>query len=170
MAVFFDDILPFLDQHNIVYTRFDHPPVFTCEDANKHLSHVPGLGTKNLFLRDKTGKRHFLVSVPDWKVVELKSLATKIGVDRLSFASTDRLKRLLGVDPGSVTLLGLINDRELLVEVFIDEALWKAEAVHCHPLVNTSSLLLTPKELERFFALTAHQVQLIDIPSKENCI
>ncbi len=123
--------------------------------------------TKNLFLCDKKGKRHFLVVVPAQKRVNIKSLSTAIGAGHLSFGSPDRLKRYLTVDPGSVTILALISDPDHAVEVIFDEVLWQAEAFQFHPLVNTSTLLIPRDSLRRFLEATGHEVRLLDVPSQD---
>ena len=114
------ELLAFLDQNQIPYQRFSHPPVFTCEEARQVAPDLPGADTKNLFLRDGKGKRHFLVTVPDHKSVNLKALSAALEVKNLTFASPERLLRFLGVTPGAVTLLGVFNDSERAVEVVLD--------------------------------------------------
>src|SRR3989339_66163 len=103
------DIEAFLTDHGIPFQRFDHPAVFTCEQAERIAPPMPGTHTKNLFLRDRKGARHLLVVVGYEKNVDLKALTALIGVDKLSFASPERLKTYLGVEPGAVSLLGLVN-------------------------------------------------------------
>ncbi|MSR86769.1 prolyl-tRNA synthetase associated domain-containing protein [Candidatus Peribacteria bacterium] len=171
------DIYAFLDSHGISYQRFDHEAVFTCEQAKEiRTEPMPGKDTKNLFLRDEKGKRHFLVTVGHEKQVDIKALkkifdvhppssaaADYGGVKKLSFASPERLKTYLGVDPGSVTLLGLVNDTDHAVEVFIDEAIWKADAVCCHPLVNTATLVIAHAGLVKFLQATGHAATVINV-------
>ena len=160
------DIYDFLRVHDVHYQKFDHPAVFTCEEAERLLPTMPGMHTKNLFLRDKPGKRHILVSVPYEKRVDIRPLGAMLEAKDLSFASPDRLKKYLGVDPGSVTILGLINDSDHAVEVIIDEELWKADAVGCHPLVNTGTLVIPHDSLETFLKATGHVWEVIDVPSR----
>jgi len=102
------DIYQFLTENNIPYERYDHPPVFTCEEADRLVPELPAAKTKNLFLRDRRGRRHFLVVVGYEKVIDLKGLSPLLGVSKLSLASSERLKRFLGVDPGAVTILGVV--------------------------------------------------------------
>ena len=123
-----------------------------------------GASTKNLFLRDKKGIRHFLVTVPEDKKVDLKTLSSALDSSRLSFASPERLKTHLGIDPGSVSLLALANDSENNVEVFIDQEIWEDEAILCHPLVNTSTLVVPRKDMKLFLEKTGHGVRLIEVP------
>ncbi|MFM1848387.1 MAG: hypothetical protein RL417_1861 [Pseudomonadota bacterium] len=154
----------FLTQHGIPFELHDHPAVFTVAEADRVTAHLRGAPTKNLFLRDDKGSRHFLLAVSHTKRIELTVLAESVGVRKLSFASPDRLKRYLGVDPGAVTLLGVINDPTHAVGVLIDRDLWNAEELQCHPLANTATYIVTRESLERFFALTGHRVTIIDIP------
>jgi len=160
------DIYQFLAEHGIEYDRHDHPPVFTCEEADRLVPSLPAAKTKNLFLRDRKGRRHFLVVVAYEKVVDLKALSSCLAVSKLSLASPERLRKYLGVDPGSVTILGLLNDSNGEVEVVVDEDLWSSEALRCHPLVNTSTLVMSTENIGRFLAITGHKVRILNIPNK----
>ncbi|MFA6992237.1 MAG: prolyl-tRNA synthetase associated domain-containing protein [Candidatus Gracilibacteria bacterium] len=159
------DIHTFLDEHNIKYQRFDHPAVYTCEESERLCPKMPGRGTKNLFLRDNAGKRHFLVVVAKEKSVDLKKLKEMIGVSKLGFASEERLQKYLGLTPGAVTLLGLVNDPDCNVEVIIDEQVWN-KPLQCHPLVNTATLVIEPEGVQIFLDKTKHQPKIIDIPNR----
>ena len=160
------DIYRFLAEHRISYDRYDHPAVFTCEQADRLAPPMPAAKTKNLLLRDKKGLRHFLVVVGYDKTVDLKALASLLEVGRLALASPERLKKHLGVDPGSVTILSVVNDPENNVEVIVDAPLWEEEALRCHPLVNTATLVISKPDVERIFQITGHSVTVIDIPAK----
>ena len=148
------------------YERFDHPAVYTVSEAKKLSPEMDGASTKNLFLRDKKGIRHFLVVVPQDKQVDLKELSSILEASRLSFASPDRLNKYLGIEPGSVSILALLNDPEKTVEVFVDNELWNAEIILCHPLVNTSTLAITRDGIKQFLEKTGHNLMLIEIPIK----
>ena len=160
------DIYRFLAEHKIEFERYDHPPVFTCEEANRLVPPVPAAKTKNLFLRDRKGKRHFLISSGYEKQVDLKGLSSALGVSKLSLASSERLRNYLGVDPGSVTILAVVNDTGKKVEVIMDEDLWGSEAFRCHPLVNTSTLAISRENIERFLEATGHPLRVVSIPCK----
>jgi len=160
------DLPRFLSEHGIAATRHEHPPVMTVEESLRLVPKLPGMKTKNLFLRDKKGRRHLLVTVPHDKAVDIDALAEAVGVNGLGFGSTERLKKYLGITPGSVSLLALVNDEIGAVEFFIDRALWEAEAVHAHPLVNTATMVLPHADLERFLAATGHIPRVIDVPAK----
>lgn len=156
----------FLDENGLSYEKFTHPPVFTCEEARALSPDLPGAETKNLFLCDDKGRRHFLAVVSPDLSVDLKALAAYLGVKRLRFASAERLHEHLGVEPGSVTLLAVFNDAGGAVEVCIDASLWAAGKLLCHPLVNTETLSLPRTSVERFLALTNHVPQVFAIPAK----
>ena len=124
----------FLAQNHIEYERHDHPPVYTVADVERLVPPLPAVKTKNLFLRDKKGRRHFLVAVPAKKRVDIKGLGAVIGAGRLSFGSPDRLKKYLGVEPGSVTVFATINDPENAVELYFDRMLWNEAQFQFHHL------------------------------------
>ncbi|MCX6081636.1 MAG: prolyl-tRNA synthetase associated domain-containing protein [Chloroflexi bacterium] len=156
-----NELLEFLDTHAIAYQRFEHPAVFTCAEAELHRSQQPAVSTKNLFLCDKKGRRFFLVVTACEKTMDLLSLGEQIGVPRLRFASEENLARLLGVTRGSVTMLGLVNDNEHQVELWLDAEIWEEELFQSHPLVNTATLLLSRKTLQRFFEISGHSIHLL---------
>ena len=145
-----------LGRLGIAFERYDHAPVYTCEEAEQAVPATGAVHTKNLFLRDKRGRRHVLLVTTCSTIVNVKSFAKQVGADNLSFASPERLMRYLGVTPGSVTVLGLARDTERAVEVVIDESVWRAPRLHAHPLVNSATLVLTHDGLERFLEHTGH--------------
>ncbi len=161
------DVYQFLADHHVEYKRHDHPAVYTVADVERLVPPLPAAKTKNLFLRDKKGKRHFLVVVPAQKRVDIKALGVVIGAGRLSFGSPDRLKRYLGVDPGSVTILALIRDSGHAVEVIFDKILGQEKAFQFHPLVNTSTLVISREHLLRFLEITGHEIRRLNVPAMD---
>ncbi|MFM1705136.1 prolyl-tRNA synthetase associated domain-containing protein [Aeromonas salmonicida] len=153
-----------LDRLAIPYQRFDHPPVFTCEEASRLLPDLPAARTKNLFLRDPKSERLFLVVTPQESRVDLKALAAKLGVKRLSFGSPERLHTALGLTPGTVTLLAMVRDTEQAVELVVDEQVWQAEQVQCHPLVNTATLLIRLDDVRRLLAHLGREATVMILP------
>ncbi len=158
------DLFKFMDTHDIKYERHDHPAVFTVEEADRLVPKLPGAKTKNLFLRDDKGKRHFLVLVRSDKRVNLKELKSVLGIKRISFGSPQRLKKNLGVEPGAVSLLAVYNDPQHAVEVVMDRDLWESDVFLFHPLVNTCTLVISKDNIQRFVEATGHDLQIIDIP------
>ena len=150
------EFLKFLEDNHFVFERFEHPAVFTCEEADLYPPPRPAVHTKNLFLCDKKARRFFLAVTACEKTVKLDELPTQFGVSHLRFGSEENLMRLLGVTRGSVTMMGLANDSEQKVELWIDEHIWQGEYFQSHPLVNTATLVLSKAELKRFFELTEH--------------
>jgi len=156
-------IYEFLDQHNIPYERYDHAPVYTVAEADALNLEIGGEHTKNLFLRDKKGRRHLLLVAQAESVINLKELGKKLGISGMSLASPERLMTHLGIEPGSVSPLALLNDSENGVEVLIERSVWEAEAVRCHPLVNTATLVIPREGLAQFLQTTGHSVEVVDI-------
>ena len=160
------DFFKFLDTHQIAYERYDHPAVFTVEEADRLVPKLPGAKTKNLFLRDGKGKRHFLVLVRSDKRVNLKELKNVFGIRRIRFASATRLKKHLGVEPGAVSLLAIYNDvQQHAVEVVMDSDLWGSESFLFHPLVNTSTLVISRADIQRFVEATGHEMMILTLCS-----
>lgn len=155
-----------LSELNIEYQQCEHPPVFTCAQARDLVPDLSGGAIKNLFLRDRKGKRHFLVVVDETANVDLAALSDTLEATRLSFASSERLEKHLGVQSGAVGPLALINDPEKAVTLVIDNAVWKHDDICCHPLVNTATLVLKRDDLKRFCEATGHDITFIDVPSK----
>ena len=158
------DIYKFLADYDIEYERHDHPPVFTCEEAERLVPPLPAAKTKNLFLRDNKGRRHFLVIVGYEKTVDLKALRDLLGSSKLSLGSAERLQKYLGVTPGAVSLLALVIDVNKEVEVIFDKDLWQSNAFRFHPLVNTSTLVISRENIERFLEITGNIVLVLDVP------
>jgi len=135
------------------------------DEVTELVSIDKGARTKNLFVRDKKGRRHVLIVVPHDLSVDLMALGQITGHGRLSFASPERLQKHLGVEPGSVTLLGVINDEAHAVEVILDERIWNAPFVRCHPLKNTSTLVLSHRGIETVFQTTGHKPVIMKVPA-----
>jgi Ala-tRNA(Pro) deacylase len=150
-----------LERLGIRYTRFEHPPVASVEDAQAHWADIDAMHFKNLFLRNKKGNRQYLVIAEHRKPVDLRSLAARIGDDRLSFGSPERLMAAFGVTPGSVSPFGLINDAGHSVRVLVDADLKRAAAVTFHPNVNTATLRIPREDFERFLAWCGNTVQWV---------
>jgi Ala-tRNA(Pro) deacylase len=145
----------------ISYDLYDHPPVFTGEEAAVHWAGIPAARVKNLFLRNKKGDRHYLVILGIEKEADLRKLVKIIGDDRLSFGSPERLMKYLGVEPGSVTPFGLINDTSKAVRVIVDADLRTSDRLIFHPNVNTASVTVTFADFERFLSSAGNSVRYL---------
>ncbi len=155
-----------LDALGIAYTRHEHPPVFTVEEAEQHWQGIDATHCKNLFLRNKKGIAHYLVVVERSTPVDIKRLTSQLGEDRLSFASPERLATHLGLTPGAVSPFGILNDRDHAVVVVIDEALRVAVHVGFHPNVNTATIVLAFADFERFLAAQGNRVRYVRFSSE----
>jgi Ala-tRNA(Pro) deacylase len=151
-------VLQLLDTLAIPYTRREHPPVFTVEQARQFDTAAGGMHCKNLFLRNKKGDRYFLGIFEQSTSVDLSALGAHLGVGRLGLASPQRLQDLLGVSPGAVGLFALIHDRDRRVEVILDARLRSAAAIGFHPNVNTATLQISADDLMKFLAYCGSKV------------
>ncbi len=145
-----------LEELNISFDYHEHPPVPTVEEASKYWKGIDSAHCKNIFFRNHKGNRHYLVIIDYRQVLDIHDLEKRLRQGKLSFASERRLKKYLGLTPGSVTPFGLINDRENHVHVFLDENLRHAERISFHPCINTASLVLPMKDFIRFLDHTGN--------------
>src|SRR5262245_58214197 len=152
-----------LGELGIAHRTVEHPAVFTVEEAKALRGDLAGHHIKNLFLRNKKEEMWLVVALED-RAIDLKRLGEALGAGRLSFGSPERLKRHLGVEPGSVTPLALINDGERRVRLALDRALADGAVVNVHPLVNTMTTAVAPADLLRFFEATGHPPRWLDFP------
>jgi Ala-tRNA(Pro) deacylase len=152
-----------LDSLGIAHKSVEHPPVFTVEEAKALRGELPGAHIKNLFLRNKKEEMWLVVALED-RAVDLKRLGEVLGAGRLSFGSAERLKRTLGVEPGSVTPLALANDAAHLVRLALDRGVMTSGPINAHPLTNTMTTALAPADLLRFFTATGHEPRWLDFP------
>ena len=157
-----ETLLTLLDRLKIAYVVHRHPPLRTVEDSKAQRGNMPGLHIKNLFLRDRK-KQNFLVVAEEDRQIDMKSLNQKIGCERLSFGSAERLFEMLGVRPGAVSPLTLINDADQKVHLALDIALRTNEIIYAHPLVNDITLGIEGQYLQQFFAYTGHEVRWLDL-------
>ena len=152
-----------LTKLNIHFTDHSHPPVFTVEQAVKQWEGIRGAHCKNIFVRNKKGNRHYLIIVEHLKKLDLKKLSERIGEDRLSFASLDRLKKYLGLEAGSVSPFGLINDPDHDVKLLIDTDLQLEEFINFHPNINTATYTISFSDFRKFLDWTGNTYKFIKI-------
>ena len=162
MALTPEEFLAFLDRLGIAVVTHRHPPVFTVEEAARHTAHLPGGHTKNLFLEDREGGL-WLVSCLDRQKVKVNALARLLGAPRVSFGSAERLREVLGVEPGSVTPFALVNDRDRRVRPVWDTKMLALPLLNFHPLVNTMTTAIATADLRRFAQATGHAPIELDL-------
>ena len=136
--------------------------VFTVGQSAALRASLPGAHTKNLFLIDKDGRMVLIVAKDDTKV-DLKGLAQRLGTGRFSFGKAELLEAVLGVSPGSVTPLALINPSAAAVAVVVDQALMDFAEVKCHPLENTATTRLAREDLIRFIEVCGHEPSILPL-------
>ena len=136
-----------LDRLGVPYERVDHAPAMTmevCQEIDRVLNAVI---CKNLFLCNRQETAFYLLMIPDTKVFHTKDLSAQIGAARLSFAKPEYMEKFLDITPGSVSVLGLMNDHDHNVTLLVDSDIAKSEYFGCHPCVNTSSLRIKTADL-----------------------
>ena len=149
----------------IPFEAHEHEAVFTVEESRAIDADIPGAHTKNLFLKD-AGGAFWLVTVPAQARVDLKALPAAIGCKRVSFGKPDDMARLLGIAPGSVTPLAMINARAGSVTVVLDDELAQAERMNVHPLRNTGTLGLSGAHVLDLLRHWGHAPVVAVIPKK----
>jgi Ala-tRNA(Pro) deacylase len=152
-----------LAELGIAHRTVEHEAVFTVEQAKQHRGVLPGHHIKNLFLRNKKEEMWLVVALED-RTIDLKRLGEVLGAGRLSFGSPERLKTWLGVEPGSVTPLSVINDTRHKVTLVLDRGLEQDGPINAHPLTNTMTSAISLSHLQRFFAATGHVPRWLDFP------
>ena len=159
-----NDIYAVLEELGISYRKYEHPPVFTVEEADKHRGEMRGGASKNLFLRNKKGRRHYLIVAESDRTVNLKRMQGLLGESSLSFASPERLQKYLGLEPGSVSPFGIINDVNKEVVVIVDAGLMRHETLNYHPNINTATLAVAREDFRRFLEHSGNEVRYLELP------
>ncbi|MDH4383942.1 MAG: prolyl-tRNA synthetase associated domain-containing protein [Caulobacter sp.] len=154
-------MLACLDDMGLAHATLDHEPVFSVGEGEEIKAGLPGGHSKNLFLKDAKG-RLWLISALDVTRIDLKRVHPVIGSARLSFGSAELMEAVLGVTPGSVTALALVNDRNQQVTFVLDAALAAAEPVNFHPLTNTATTALSQADFRRFLTALGREPILVD--------
>ena len=140
-------VYDFLDSLGISYQRIDHSAAMTMEDCVLVDGALGVAMCKNLFLCNRQQTDFYLLLIPADKQFKTKDISAQIGSSRLSFASAEHMEKYLDITPGAVSVLGLMNDKDGAVELLIDEDVLESEFIGCHPVVNTSSLKISTKDM-----------------------
>ena len=159
-----------LDSLGVKYQRIDHEAAMTmeaCEEIDRTLSKGEEKGVaicKNLFLCNRQETDFYLLLIPGDKPFKTKYLSAQIGSSRLSFAKPEYMERYLDITPGSVSIMGLMNDHENKVQLLIDEDVLKDEWFGCHPCINTSSLKIRTKDLvDKIIPAMGHEPKIVKL-------
>lgn len=155
------ELYQLFEKLDITFEYHEHPALATIEDARIHWKDLNSGRCKNIFFRNHKGNRHYLVILEHLQQLDIRDLEKKLRQGKLTFASDRRLKEYLGVEPGSVSPFGLINDKERHVHLFIDETLKKNDRLAFHPNINTASLVVSQSDFLRFLEYCGNSYEFI---------
>lgn len=157
------EVLNYLDELKIAYEVVTHPAATTTELADKYIEGIEGVRSKTLFLRDKKKKNFYLVILDDKKSVDMAKLASLTGEKRLQFASADSLKEKMGLEPGVVSIFGLLNNKDHDIKIYIDKEIINEERISFHPNVNTKTIFINMNDMFKFFDSLNYNYEIIDL-------
>ena len=155
------DLYRLFERLAIQFEYHEHPPLATIEDARIHWKDYNSGRCKNIFFRNHKGDKHYLVILEHLRQLNIKDLEKRLKQGKLTFASDQRLKKYLGVEPGSVSPFGIINDTEKHVHLFIDEKLKEFDRLAFHPNINTASLVISKSDFLKFLEYTGNTFEFI---------
>lgn len=150
----------YLKDIGINYKTHSHKAVFTVAESSSLRGEIPGMHTKSLFLEDEKGN-FYLVCMDALKRLDIKTLRRRLNVSKLQFASPEKLKAELDLTPGSVSIFGMINAKN--TKLILDKDLWNADIVAFHPNINTETLEITHKDLEKFCDSLGSAKEILEI-------
>ena len=158
-----------LDKLGMEYYRTDHEPATTMEVCNDIDKILGALICKNLFLCNRQKTQFYLLMMPGDKTFKTKDLSRQINSARLSFADEEYMEKYLDITPGSVSIMGLMNDTDNNVQLLRDKEVLEDETLGCHPCINTSSLKLKTREvLDKFLPAVHHKAIIVELPRYED--
>jgi len=158
-----DQVIKLLNELEISYDSFEHPPVPTVEDALPYWNNIDATHCKNLFFRNHKGTRHYLVILKHEQQLQIRDLEQRLKQGKISFASPQRMERYLGLSGGSVSVFGLMNDRENHVHVFLDAELRSAERISFHPNENTATFVISFESFLKFLDWSGNSYEFINL-------
>ncbi|MGD0342709.1 MAG: prolyl-tRNA synthetase associated domain-containing protein [Bacteroidales bacterium] len=157
------ELYSLLDRLGIKYEYHEHPPLATIEEARIYWKNYDSGRCKNIFFRNHKGNRHYLVILEHLRQLDIHDLEKRLRQGKLTFASDQRLKKYLGIEPGSVSPFGLINDSGRHVHLFIDEKLKDFERLAFHPNDNRASLVISKSDFLKFLHYTGNSYEFIKL-------
>ena len=159
-----ESLKQWLAEHDIQYIVHTHPAVFTVPEAKIHTGHIHGSHCKNLFLKNKKSGQLYLVTIPYDKRLDLNQFRRMIRAPKVRFAGPEDLFEVLGITPGAVSPLGLVNDIDNRVIFMIEEEIWNANEICCHPNVNTETLQIPGPEFQKLIKATGTTMEIKELP------
>ncbi len=157
------ELYEYLDKLQISFEYHEHPPLATIDDAKLHWKDYNSGRCKNIFVRNHKGDRHYLIILEHLAQLNIKDLEKRLKQGKLTFASDQRLMTHLGLEPGSVSPFGLINDNNNHVHLFIDEKLKDFDRLAFHPNVNTATLVIATSDFLRFLNQTGNSFEFLQL-------
>ena len=156
------DLLKMLDVKKLKYKHLEHESFYTVEDSNNKRAKMEGAHTKNLFLKNK--KNQFvLFSCEEKSLINLKNFSKSINLNNLSFAQPKYLQQYLGIQPGSVSPYGLLNDFNNIVDFYLEELLYNSSQINFHPLINTATITLRTNEFICFMLENKKKINIFSL-------
>ena len=156
------ELFELLSVKEVDFQIYDHDPLFTVEDSEKLRGEISGAHTKNLFLKNKKNN-FFLFSCDENAKVDLKKFSLSIDAKNLSFANEKYLDKYLGIKPGSVSPFALLNDKENIVEFYLDEKITKSEIINFHPLINTTTISIKTNDFINFILENNKKINIFSL-------
>jgi len=156
-------VLEVLDLLQIEHEMYIHPPLPTIEKALEYWGKIDAVHCKNIFFRNHKGNKHYLIVLKHIAQLDIHDLEKCLRQGKLSFASAKRLQQYLGIEPGSVSPFGLINDTQNHVFLFLDENLATAKKISFHPNVNTASVVINFEDFMKYLNWTGNNYQFIKL-------
>ncbi|MFX1417459.1 MAG: prolyl-tRNA synthetase associated domain-containing protein [Promethearchaeota archaeon] len=163
-----DSLKRWLADHNIHYILHTHQAVFTVPEAKVHCGHIPGTHCKNLFLKNKKTGQLYLLTFPHDKRLDLNQFRKSISASKVRFADNEDLFKILGITTGAVSPIGLVNDTNNKVLFIIDEIVWNAEEICCHPNINNETLQIPREDFRKLIKATGNSVEIKSLPYLES--
>ena len=157
-------VYDFLDSLNVGYERIDHKEANTMEECKAVDEALNAMVCKNLFLCNAQKTKFYLLMIPGDKKFVTKDISAQIGSSRLSFGPAEYMEKYLDITPGSVSVMGLMNDKEKQVKLLIDEDVIKDEYIGCHPCINTSSIRIRIEDLlKKIIPAMEHEITYVKL-------
>lgn len=156
-------VYDYLNKLGISFEYYEHPEAPTIEIAAQYYRGENTILCKNLFFRNHKGNRHYLVIMDSRHAMDIHDMEHRLHQGKLSFASSERMMKYLGVRPGSVSLFTLVNDVNHEVTLFVDSQLLKAEKVSFHPNDNTASLVISVENMKKFICNIGNSYEILNL-------
>jgi Ala-tRNA(Pro) deacylase len=160
-------VIAYLDELSIPYEIHEHPPLATVEEALPYWEPIDATHCKNLFFRNHKGNKHFLVILDHRRQLIIRDLEQRLKQGKISFASPKRMERYLGVEGGSVSAFGIINDHENHVHLFLDDRLKDAKRISFHPNENTATFVISFASFIKFLESSGNSYEFIALYDDE---